>query len=70
MTEEELEKQIKTLKKSRRYLKEKYRDPRIYKVGDGIEIRYLNEPQVCDPETKQKIMDEKIHLIDIFRNEK
>lgn len=70
MDEEELEKQIRKLKKSRRYGDEKYREPRIYKVGDGTEIRYLNETQTNDPETKQKIMEEKIHLINIFKNER
>jgi hypothetical protein len=70
MNEEELTDQITSLKKSRKYKKTKYRDPRIYKVGDGIEIRYLNETQTNDPATKQKIIDEKIKLIDIFKNEK
>ena len=46
----------------------KYREPWIYKVSDGVQIRYLNEPQVQSPEMQEKIKGEKIKLIEKFKN--
>lgn len=48
----------------------RYRDPWIYKVSDGVQIRYLNEPQVQSKEMQEKIKGEKIKLIEKFRNER
>jgi len=47
-----------------------YREPRIYKVSDGVQIRYLNEPQVQSPEMQEQIKAEKIKLIEKFKNVK
>lgn len=46
----------------------KYREPWIYEVSDGVQIRYLNETQFADEETKKKIEQDKLNLINIFRN--
>ncbi|MBQ0112668.1 MAG: hypothetical protein KBT03_06025 [Bacteroidales bacterium] len=46
----------------------KYREPRIYEISDGVQIRYLNETQFQDEETALKIKAEKLKLINIFRN--
>lgn len=48
----------------------KYREPRIYKVSDGVQIRYLNEPQVQTKEVQAQIKAEKLKLIEKFRNER
>ena len=47
-----------------------YREPRVYKVSDGVQIRYLNEPQVQSKEMQEKIKAEKIKLIEKFKNVK
>lgn len=59
------------LKPSKKYSNEnKYREPRIFKVSNGTEIRYINERQVNDPETEQRIRAEKLKLIEMFRNDR
>lgn len=45
-----------------------YREPWIYKVSDGVQIRYLNEPQVQSKEMQEQIKAEKIKLIEKFKN--
>ncbi len=59
------------LKPSKKYSRETlYREPWIFKVSNGIEIRYLNERQINDPETEQRIREGKLKLIEMFRNDK
>ena len=59
------------LKPSKKYSRETlYREPWVFKVSNGIEIRYLNERQINDPETEQRIREEKLKLIEMFRNYK
>lgn len=58
------------IKPTRRFPDTQYREPRIYKVSDGVQIRYLNEPQVQSPEMQEKIKAEKIKLIEKFKNVK
>lgn len=47
-----------------------YREPRVYKVSDGVQIRYLNEPQVQSEEVQEQIRAEKLKLIEKFKNVK
>lgn len=47
-----------------------YREPRVYKVSDGVQIRYLNEPQVQSKEVQEQIRAEKLKLIEKFKNVK
>lgn len=48
----------------------KYKEPQIYKVSNGVEIRYLNEPEDQSPQEQEKIKGEKEKLIQKLKKSK
>lgn len=59
-----------TPKEKSLYDNSRYRQPRIYKVSDWVEIAYLNEKQYANRKERIDIARDKLRLISMFKNVK